>query len=151
MQTVKVTTSQNIDIDYNVASIGDRLVARIIDYAIFLVVYSVLATIFAASLVTLVIGVVLLWFAGPLPYMRSFTGALAPGPVEDRPGIPFPRGYLSLDPVWWLWDTPTLGGSVTILLIISMVVSLVLLRRRVKNGTSSITDSNQVVGGFIIV
>lgn len=36
MQTIKITTSQNIDIDYEIAGLGERIVARIIDYAIFL-------------------------------------------------------------------------------------------------------------------
>ena len=92
--------------------------------------YSALIILVASSAIALLIAASLLWFVGPLSYMRSFTGALAPGPVEDRPGIPFPRGYLSLDPVWWNWNTPTLGGSVTILLTISLIVSLVMLRRR---------------------
>ena len=35
MQTIRITTSQNIDIDYQMASLGDRIVARFIDYAIF--------------------------------------------------------------------------------------------------------------------
>lgn len=52
--------------------------------------------------------------------------------MEDRPGIPFPRGYLSLDPIWWWWNTPTLGGSVSMLLIISLIASVVMLRRKVE-------------------
>jgi uncharacterized RDD family membrane protein YckC len=39
MQTIKITTSQNIDIDYAVAGLGDRIVAWLIDYAIFMGVY----------------------------------------------------------------------------------------------------------------
>ena len=35
MQTVRITTSQNIDIDYQMAGLGDRIAARMIDYAIF--------------------------------------------------------------------------------------------------------------------
>lgn len=35
METVKITTSQNVEIDYAVASIGERFAARAIDYMIF--------------------------------------------------------------------------------------------------------------------
>jgi len=41
MQTVKVTTAQNVDIDYEVASLGDRLLARILDYAVFMGIYMI--------------------------------------------------------------------------------------------------------------
>ncbi len=36
MQTIKITTAQNIDIDYELAGIGDRFLARLVDYAIFI-------------------------------------------------------------------------------------------------------------------
>jgi len=39
MQTITIKTSQNIDIDYQVASIGDRIKARCIDYGLFWVFY----------------------------------------------------------------------------------------------------------------
>lgn len=35
MQTVKITTSQNIDIDYEVAGLGERVLARIVDIGVF--------------------------------------------------------------------------------------------------------------------
>jgi uncharacterized RDD family membrane protein YckC len=38
MQTVKISTAQNIDIDYDIASLGDRIVARIIDWGILLAI-----------------------------------------------------------------------------------------------------------------
>lgn len=38
METIRVTTSQNIDIDYEVAGLGERIVARIIDYALFILI-----------------------------------------------------------------------------------------------------------------
>jgi len=75
-----------------------------------------------SGLLAVSVGGALLWIAGPLPYVLRFQGALAPGLAEDRPGIPFPRGYFSLDAVWWWWDTPTLGGSVMILLLITLIV-----------------------------
>ena len=46
MQTIKITTSQNIDIDYTLAGIGERALARLIDYTIFLALY------FASFIVT---------------------------------------------------------------------------------------------------
>jgi uncharacterized RDD family membrane protein YckC len=47
MQIVKITTSQNIEIDYAVASLGERIAARGIDYMIFFTLYGVFAAIFA--------------------------------------------------------------------------------------------------------
>ena len=38
MQTVSIKTAQNIDIDYPVAGLGERIVGRIIDYAVYLVI-----------------------------------------------------------------------------------------------------------------
>ncbi|QCR22684.1 RDD family protein [Pontibacter sp. SGAir0037] len=35
MDTIKVRTTQNVEVEYQVASIGDRVLAHIIDYAIF--------------------------------------------------------------------------------------------------------------------
>jgi hypothetical protein len=85
-----------------------------------------------SGLVVILIGLALLWFVGPLPAMRAFTGTLAPGPVEDRPGIPFPGGFLSMSPTWTVWNTPSLGASLTIFLIISSVVSVSPLRRQMS-------------------
>jgi len=39
MQTVRVTTSQNIDIDYEVAGVGERTLARLLDLAVFVALY----------------------------------------------------------------------------------------------------------------
>lgn len=39
METIKVSTSQHIDIDYAVAGLGERVAARLIDFAIFFVVF----------------------------------------------------------------------------------------------------------------
>lgn len=38
MQTITINTSQNIAIDYEVASLGERIVARIIDYGLFILI-----------------------------------------------------------------------------------------------------------------
>lgn len=42
MPTIKITTSQNIDIDYEVASLSQRISARIIDYIVFFCLYMVI-------------------------------------------------------------------------------------------------------------
>lgn len=47
MQTIRITTSQNIDIDYEVAGLGERILARLIDLAILGALYFV-GIIFAA-------------------------------------------------------------------------------------------------------
>lgn len=44
MQTITIKTSQNIDIDYQVAGMGDRFKARLIDYSLFLIVYTIAVT-----------------------------------------------------------------------------------------------------------
>jgi uncharacterized RDD family membrane protein YckC len=38
MDTIRITTSQNIDIDYELAGLGERIVARIIDIALFVII-----------------------------------------------------------------------------------------------------------------
>lgn len=38
MQTIKITTAQNIEIDYEVAGLGQRMVARLIDFGIFILI-----------------------------------------------------------------------------------------------------------------
>nr|WP_294940894.1 RDD family protein [uncultured Mucilaginibacter sp.] len=47
MPTIKITTTQNIDIDYEVASLSQRISARIIDYVVFMCVYTAIVTMFA--------------------------------------------------------------------------------------------------------
>jgi len=46
METVKVNTSQHVDIDYPVAGLGERVSARLIDFGIFLLVFIVFALVF---------------------------------------------------------------------------------------------------------
>ncbi|NOW98153.1 RDD family protein [Mucilaginibacter sp. SG564] len=50
MQTIRITTTQNIDIDYEVAGLGERIVAYIIDMAMFGVI--IIATIIIAEATT---------------------------------------------------------------------------------------------------
>lgn len=91
-----------------------------------------------AGLLTTFTAAALMWFAGPLPYILRFSGTLAPGAVEDRPGIPFPRGYLAVDPVWWHWDVPTLGGFVTISLLFTLALPLLPALRQKLRGAQPI-------------
>jgi uncharacterized RDD family membrane protein YckC len=41
MQTIRITTSQNIDIDYEVAGLGERILARLIDIAALVILFFV--------------------------------------------------------------------------------------------------------------
>jgi len=70
MQNIKITTSQNIDIDYALAGIGDRALARLIDYAIFFAMYFASAIVLGIFLSasnrlnsTLIIVVVIVWLS----------------------------------------------------------------------------------------
>ena len=61
MQTIRITTSQNIDIDYEVAGLGERIIARLIDLGIFVLIF--LLGLFGASITSLVdnrIGIIIL-------------------------------------------------------------------------------------------
>jgi len=60
MQTVRVTTSQNIDIDYEVAGVGERTLARLLDMAVFVALYilGLIAAIFAGQSILRVISFV---------------------------------------------------------------------------------------------
>jgi uncharacterized RDD family membrane protein YckC len=49
MQTIRITTSQNIDIDYEIAGLGERILARLIDYGIFILIYILGLIVFGAS------------------------------------------------------------------------------------------------------
>lgn len=49
MQTIKITTAQNIEIDYEVAGLGERIVARLIDFGIFILILIALGIIVAVS------------------------------------------------------------------------------------------------------
>jgi uncharacterized RDD family membrane protein YckC len=49
METIKVNTSQHVDIDYPVAGLGERIAARLIDLGMFLVLYSILALLFVST------------------------------------------------------------------------------------------------------
>jgi len=46
MQTVGIRTAQNINIDYNVAGLGERIIARLIDYALYLAIIIIYSWIF---------------------------------------------------------------------------------------------------------
>jgi len=56
-----------------------------------------------AAAAALTVALVLLWFASPLRYILRFEGGLAPGSVEDRPGIPL-SGFVSMADEWWSWS-----------------------------------------------
>ena len=52
MQTVKIKTSQNIDIDYEVAGLGERILARIVDMGVFIGLFYIIYIIIIAFVLT---------------------------------------------------------------------------------------------------
>jgi hypothetical protein len=90
----------------------------------------------AAGLLAVGIGLALMWFAGPLPYIARWRGALITSPVEERPGVPF-SGFFSMSATWWEWHSPSVGAFVTLVLASAMIISI----RRV--GAQYITPLHQ--------
>jgi hypothetical protein len=82
------------------------------------------------GVVTVGVGVVLMWFVGPLPYIARFQGTLVPGPVEERPGIAFPMGFLTMAEQWWQWDQPSTGMFITLALLVSVIVGIMRATKR---------------------
>lgn len=68
METVKVNTSQHIDIDYPVAGLGERVAARLIDFGLFVAVFLVFLLLFSLTGLLqsggLVISVMLIIYGG---------------------------------------------------------------------------------------
>jgi hypothetical protein len=103
----------------------------------------------AGGAVALIVGAGLLWIAGPLPYALRFEGELAPGDVRERPGIPFPCGYFQVNcagTVWWNWNVPTLGGFVTVAVMVTLVFALL---RQVRGVSKAIAEQSRTrMGGY---
>ncbi|MCC6613506.1 MAG: hypothetical protein IT320_08510 [Anaerolineae bacterium] len=80
---------------------------------------------------------ILLWIAGPLPYLLSYDqSVLATTPAERAPSIPFPGGYL------WRLD----GGSISLgaILVPAFLLALIVsLRRRGQTPTSHNGDPSR--------
>lgn len=48
MANISIETSQNVTIDHNIASVGERMLAQLIDYAVFFVYYMLIVFLFMA-------------------------------------------------------------------------------------------------------
>lgn len=76
------------------------------------------------GMIALLIGVGLLWFAGPLPALLNYDeGQVLRASLENSWGIPFPAGYLSSDEDYWL--IARVGGVVTAAVIGALLYSLI--------------------------
>jgi len=80
------------------------------------------ARLIAAGVLAVVIGFALLWFAGPFAAITQFKGTLATGTVEDRPGVPFPTGFLRMSDQWWEWWAPSVGAWIPFVVIGALVI-----------------------------
>jgi hypothetical protein len=87
-------------------------------------------TLIAAGLSAAALAVVLLWFAGPLSQIARFNDQLIPGPVEDRPVIPFPDGFIAMSDTWWEWSTPSLGAFVAVGFLLTLGFAALRSRER---------------------
>lgn len=83
-----------------------------------------------AGMLTVGIGVGLLWQFGYLPYALQFRGRLAPGIAAERPGIA--TRLFNMAETWWQWDTPSLGAFVSLGALIALFGALFVRRLRCK-------------------
>jgi hypothetical protein len=113
-------------------------------FCVFLLVPYALLTLFEArtwanrvqlvafGVLALAIMAMLLWFAGPLPHILTFDrSGLSPQPLKDAQSIPFPEGYFSR---FATYDRKvTLGWFVLPVTLFSLIASLTILRRRIRD------------------
>ena len=84
------------------------------------------------GIVALVVMVALLWFVGPLHYILTFDrSGLSPMSIDKADGIPFPDGYFSRFDIYE--RKITLGWVIMPALLLSLLVSLTPLRKRIQN------------------
>lgn len=76
-----------------------------------------------AAAVSQIVALALLWFASPLRYILRFEGRLAPGSVEERPGIPL-AGFADMANEWWSWSQPSVGAFFTAAVLIALGINL---------------------------
>lgn len=88
----------------------------------------------AMGLLAVAVGAVLLWFAGPLAAMSKGLDPdrLVPAPVENAPSLRFPDDFLNLTPDVMTDAVP--GAYLLPLLVVSLLVYLTPLRRRIRAG-----------------
>jgi hypothetical protein len=80
----------------------------------------------------LIIMGLLLWFVGPLPYLLTFDrSGLSPQSIRDAQGIPFPNGYFARFSIYE--RKITLGAIAMPAIILSLLVSITPLRKRIAN------------------
>jgi len=66
MENISIGTSQNIDLEHSLASVGERIVAHIIDYFLFLGYFLIVLIIFSVNLFQPVLGYIYILFALPI-------------------------------------------------------------------------------------
>jgi hypothetical protein len=82
------------------------------------------------ALLTVAIGVALLWQFGYLSYALRFRGTLAPGEAAARPGVA--TRLFSMAETWWQWDTPSMGAFVTLSAVLALGTALLARQTRHK-------------------
>ncbi len=94
--------------------------------------WSYRARLVAFGILAILLMVVLLWFVGPLSYILTFDrSGLSPQPLQDAQGIPFPEGYFSR---FATYDRKvTLGWFVLPVTLLTLIASVTILRRRVRD------------------
>jgi len=126
MENLKITTSQNVVIEHNIASIGARMLAHLIDYCVFIAYFMIILFIFSFSFdhyVSLLIILLLPIVFYDLFFEYFFNGQslgkmVAKIKVVRLDGAPASFGNYLLRWLFRIIDNLLIGGSVAILTLI---------------------------------
>ncbi len=129
MENIRIQTSQNVDIEYELASIGDRILATLLDYVFFVAYFLILLLIntYTKGFMVKNVAMIVIWMLPVLLYDlvceaslqgRSFGKIIMKIKVVKVDGTPASFGAYLLRWLLRIIDTRLLSGGVALIAIL---------------------------------